>query len=367
VARHRWCFLPTRDLRPSSSGPSSLERFAALLDRAEKLRPAALALDELRELGRLYRFHSAALARLKSDGEDPEAVRSANALVVRAYTLLYSTPPARQPLSLIVRERLPAALGRSWRVLALAWLLLAAGMVVGLALGLRDPEAIPTLMPGGLGYGELDLEHLAESREARERFFARQETASAVNALFGSALFAHNTRVGLLAFATGILAGIPTVLLQLMNGLMLGAFAAIFVRDPWPVEFLAWILPHGVPELTAIALCTAGGLALGRAVVAPGRQSRARALRAALDSALVLLGIAVVLFLVAAAMESFVRESALSTAARLSIAAAEVVIIALGTARIHRLARREVDTSWVHSLTPRGRTAPPGSGSAPAP
>jgi uncharacterized membrane protein SpoIIM required for sporulation len=346
---------------------ASLRRFAALLDRAEAMRPTALTFDELRELGRLYRVESALLARLRSRGEDPEAVRYVNALVVRAYALLYGASPQRSTLGSSLRERLPQALGNSWRALALAWLLLLAGAVVGLTLGLRDPEAVPTLMPSGLGYGEVDLEALLESREARQDFFARQATPTGPNALFGSVLFTHNTRVGLLSFATGMLAGIPTVLLQLMNGLILGVFSALFLRDPWPLDFLAWILPHGIPEFSAITLSAAAGLKLGEAVVAPGRRGRGFALRAAADSALVLMGIAVPLFLVAAFMESFVRESTLSTGGRLAIAGVEIAALLGGLEGIRRLARREVDTRWLRELTPPRHGAPPDSDSVPAP
>ena len=74
--------------------------------------------------------------------------------------------------------------------------------------------------------------------------------------------------------------------------------------------FLAWILPHGVPELTAINLCSAGGLALGRAVAAPGRRTRSEALRRAGPHALALAVASVPLFLAAAWIESFVREAA---------------------------------------------------------
>jgi uncharacterized membrane protein SpoIIM required for sporulation len=166
--------------------------------------------------------------------------------------------------------------------------------------------------------------------------------------LFGSQLFAHNTRVGLLAFATGMLAGIPTVLLQLYNGLMLGAFAGLFFRDALPVTFLAWLLPHAIPELTAITLCGAGGLMLGAAVAAPGRRRRRAALAEDSLPALFLVASSVPLFLLAALTESFVRESALDSATRLSIAAGYAVALALAVVAVRRVSkRRRIDTQWL--------------------
>src|SRR5262249_35854572 len=150
---------------------------------------------------------------------------------------------------------------------------------------------------------------LARSHTARMEMLERNDTPVGHNLAFGSMLFTHNTRVGLLAFATGILAGVPTVLLQFYNGITLGAFAALFFRDRWPIEFLAWILPHGVPELTAITLCASAGLLVGGAVAAPGRKRRTDAIREATGPALALVATAVPLLFVAAGTESFVRES----------------------------------------------------------
>ena len=294
-------------------------RMEHLLGRAERLKASGLGFDELRELGRLYRISSARLSRLRERGNDPELIRYVNSLCVRAYGVLYAgrdAGSARSPL----RGRLATAIAHTWHVQALAWALLLFGVLIGAALGAADEQALYALVPESLGYSDGGLEALVNSAEARAEFLAREQTPAAKNALFGSLLFANNTRVGLLSFATGILAGVPTVLLQVYNGLVLGALTSVFARDPLPIDFAAWILPHGVPELTAISLCAAAGLLLGIAVASPGRDGRAAALKRAADPALLLFGASIPLFFVAALVESFVRESALSTAARLSVA-----------------------------------------------
>src|SRR5256885_2143582 len=126
---------------PSDDARRATERFEALLDRCERLRAGGLPFDELGELGRLYRAHTARLARLRERDDDPEAVRYLNALCVRAYTYLYVPPPAERSLRRLVLERLPEAVGQTWRAQALAWCLLGAGIAVGSALGGRDPAA----------------------------------------------------------------------------------------------------------------------------------------------------------------------------------------------------------------------------------
>ena len=344
-----------------------IARFEELLTRAERLRVAGLAFHELRELGRLYRSTSARLARLRERQDDPEATHHLNSLCVRAYGLLYVSHETSRAQRMSLGMRLADALARTWRVQLAAWALLLLGALVGAGLGARDDQALYALVPGSLGYSEAGLEELAHSAEARRSFLEREETPGAENALFGSMLFAHNTRVGLLSFATGILACIPSVILQVYNGMLLGAFASIFLRDPWPFEFAAWILPHGIPELSAISLCAAGGLLLGLAIASPGRRGRAAALRAALDPALLLVGAALPLFALAAAVESFVRESTLSQTFRLSLAGIFALLLAAGLLAVHRLARRrQPQLDWLRDFSARARSAAPGSGSTAA-
>ena len=334
----------------------STAAFEALLDRTERLRPAGLGFDELAQLATLYRSHLARLARLRAAGTDRPAVRHLNALCVRAHTLLHVEPSAGGGLRRALLVELPGALGRTWPALLVAWALLGVGMAVGLMLGGTDDAAVHALMPDCMGYGPDMLDRLLGSSAARAQFFEPHAVPAGHNAIFGSFLFANNTRVGLLAFASGLLAGIPTVLLQLYNGLLLGAFSAVFVRDPHPWAFLAWILPHGIPELTAITLCAAGGLVLGAAVAVPGRRTRRGAVRESVHSALLLFAGAVPLFFVAALTESFVRESMLGTLPRLAVAGAYLVVFGVGFAWVHRCAARlPPDTAWLASLTRSAR------------
>jgi uncharacterized membrane protein SpoIIM required for sporulation len=343
---------------------ASTLRLRELLDRSEKKRAHQLSFDELRELGRLYRVNAAWLARVREQDEDPEAVRHLNAVCARAFALLYASRAAPRAQDRSASSRIFDAIADTWRPQLLAWVLLLLGALLGGALGSRDPAALAALVPSTLGYSQADLESLSRSHEARVQFLARQETPASKKAFFGASLFAHNTQVGLLAFATGILAGVPPVLLQLYSGMMLGAFGSIFFRDPWPIDFLAWILPHGIPELTAVTLCTAAGLALGKAVAAPGRLGRREALRAAVDPALLLFGVSIPLFFGAGVVESFVRESKLSTLTRLSIAGAFALWLLAGLAVSRHLAhQRRVDVSWLAELTGPRRSGSTSSGS----
>ena len=344
-----------------------LATFEGLLNTAERLHTHGVPFDDLRALGRLYRRHATRLARLRARDDDREAIRHLNALCVRAHAVLYAGARTAATRPALLAE-LPHVLARTWPAQVLAWALLLTGLVAGGALAWRHPDVLPLFVPAAMGYPPDHLDRLVASPTARAKFLEQAETPASWNAVFGSYLFTHNTRVGLLAFATGMLAGVPTIVLQVYNGLVLGAFASIFLHDPCPLPFWAWILPHAIPELTAISLCAAGGLMLGAAVAAPGRRGWRRAVADAVNPAVLLFMAAVPLLAVAAAIESFVRQSALGTSSRLGIAAAMAVLLLAAFRAMHRLARRyAVDTGWLRELSAPGRSGTPGSGSTPVP
>ncbi len=141
--------------------------------------------------------------------------------------------------------------------------------------------------------------------------------------LFASFLFTHNLKVGLVAMSLGVLAGVPTVLLMLYNGMILGAFLSVYMKAGLGLEVWAWILPHGITELTATVLCGGVGLVLSRAVISPGLKTRAEALvDAGAEAGRTAIGVAGMLVM-AAFIESFVRQSHLTTNERLLYAAAD--------------------------------------------
>jgi len=295
--------------------------------------------DDVRELARLYRVYSARLARLQTQRRDPQAVRYLNGLCVRAYNQLYTAPRRRSGKRDFLLTGLPTTLAVTGKLQALVALLLVASALAGMRIANDDPRTLAALVPL---YDAEPLERLAGSSEARREFLERSETSLTSSSLFGTYLFFHNTRVGLLSFAVGILAGVPSLLLVLYNGLTLGAFASIFADQPESLWFWAWLAPHGIPELLAIVLCSTGGLVLGLAMLAPGREGRAHALRQAGRHALNLIIASVPLFFLAALLESFVRQSTLSTTTRFGVAFAAIAFITGYVVVVRQLSKRPV-------------------------
>ena len=336
-----------------------------LLDEAERA-GGRLPFEGLRELAHLYRIASAQLAVMRSRGRDPEALRYLNALCVRAYTHLQVAPPRREAqLGRFYFARFPATLAATARLQSVVAMILLAGALTGATIVAQNPANLYAAIPSVM-YPADDLERLVTSAADRETFLARKHVAFGIKSAFSASLFVHNTSIGLLSFATGILAGVPTIILVLYNGITIGAFAWIFSRDAgWPI-FWAWLLPHAIPELLAITLCSTAGLLMGKAVLAPGRAGVAAALREAATPALELVAASVPLFVIAALLESFLRQSSLSTAARFTAAAIAVASIVGYVWYVHRLAARRstLDFGWL--VTTARPAESPGSDSVPA-
>jgi uncharacterized membrane protein SpoIIM required for sporulation len=144
---------------------------------------------------------------------------------------------------------------------------------------------------------------------------------------FALALVANNTRVAMMSFALGIAGGVPTVIVTLMNGALLGSMAALYDRQGVDLDFWAWVLPHGVPEVLALCVAAAGGLMLGRAVIAPGDRPRREVLVREGRRAAVLLGFALLLLGYAGVIEGYFRQFPFGNSPRLLLAAFNFVVL----------------------------------------
>ena len=108
--------------------------------------------------------------------------------------------------------------------------------------------------------------------------------------------------------------GIGTVLVLISNGILIAAVGAHLVSIGSGSTFFPFVCGHSAFELTAIVLAGASGLHIGRAILAPGRKRRARALaEAARECVPVLYGMTGML-LIAAFLEAYWSSSVLISA-----------------------------------------------------
>jgi uncharacterized membrane protein SpoIIM required for sporulation len=135
-------------------------------------------------------------------------------------------------------------------------------------------------------------------------------------------LFTHNIEVAVLSFGGGALGGVGGVTLLASNGANLGVNAAVMHAQHKGTLFWGLIIPHGLLELTAIAVASGAGLRIAWAMFAPGDRTRGQALsEEGLRSVTVLLG-TMVMFVFAGFTEAFVTPSSLPTWARIGLGVA---------------------------------------------
>lgn len=280
--------------------------------------------DEVRRFDVLHRRACVLLAQVRTRMDDPALVEHLSGLVARSHALLYtSVRPRNEGAARLWAVGFAGAVVRTRRFHLVAAGLFLMGMVAGLIATLMDPMAAYAIMPDGeTRLPGASASHLMEILRGGRGQSGGEKFA------FASFLFGHNTRVAILSMASGILACVPTVFLVLYNGLILGAFTATHSMAGIHGEYWAWVLPHAVPELTALVLMGGAGLHLGAAVVSPGRAARATALMEAGRNALTITVGAAVLLVLAAVIESYVRQSHMAQTGRLLVAGGGALLLA---------------------------------------
>ena len=206
------------------AGWRELER---LIEKAETRGLAALDADELYRLPVLYRGTLSSLSVARSISLDRNVLDYLEGLAARAYIYVYGVK--QDYASAIVRfftDGFPRRVRRRRGELALAILVLAAGILCGAVLTRRNPDLFFSFVPDAYAQGRSPLSTRDELLEVL-RGVGDHRTGLSV---FASALFTRNAQIGFLCFGLGFAAGVPVVLLLFYNGVLLGAFAAIHQR-----------------------------------------------------------------------------------------------------------------------------------------
>ncbi|MDR3073353.1 MAG: stage II sporulation protein M [Deltaproteobacteria bacterium] len=244
-----------------------------LVSRIEKGGLAGLSAEEAQRLPFLYRAALSSLSVARATVLDRNLLVYLENLSLRAYLVVYG-PRAGMLHSLagFFRRDFPRSVRALRRHLAVAFAALLLGTVVGLLLVQSDLSHFSSLVPESLAGGRGPASSAQEL--IREELFAPWPGYAQTFVVFANSLFRHNTLVGLLSFGLGFALGVPTVLLLVFNGLILGAFIALHADKGLALDFLGWLLIHGVTELLAVLLCGAAGLLVAEKILFPGQLPR---------------------------------------------------------------------------------------------
>jgi uncharacterized membrane protein SpoIIM required for sporulation len=270
----------------------------------------ALTYRELQEFGLLYRQIAADLATVR---EDPAGARLAaylNQLMGRAHNLIYMGRRANPSgIGRFYTTVFPQVFRSTFNYTLAAFVIFIAGAAAGFLACLGDPSFQRFFLGGAMS-------------DTIERHKMWTESIVTMRPLASSAIMTNNITVSFSTFALGITAGIGTVYMMLMNGLMLGVISAACWQAGMGLSLAEFVMPHGVLELPSIFITGGGGLLIARALLFPGPIPRSDALVLYGGQGVRLaLGIVPIL-IVAGTIEGFLSPSHLPGLAKFVFAAA---------------------------------------------
>jgi len=290
----------------------------ALVAHVERRGVRTLSLHELQRLPILYRAALSSLSVARTIALDRNLLLYLENLALRAYLVVYGPRiSVGEGLRTFFRHDLPAAVRSArWHVV-IATLALLVGVAAGFVLTLQDEAWFSSFVPGGLAGGRGPASTRADLLD--KVIFAPAPSALEAFGIFANFLFSHNTLVGLMTFGLGLAAGVPTIMLNVYQGLVLGAFLALHYNRDLTLDFLGWVSIHGTTELGALVLLAAGGLVIADKILFPGRYGRIENLALHGRQAAQIAAGAVLMLFVAAILEGGFRQLVASTPARLAI------------------------------------------------
>ncbi|WP_442682776.1 stage II sporulation protein M [Stenotrophomonas sp. JC08] len=249
-----------------------------------------------------YRRLCQHLALARRRGYSPQLVERLQQLMQRGHNLLYRTPPPRwqRAVEFLIAD-FPQLVRNQAAAMWVACALFVLPLVGIFVLLQYQPELIHLL---------LDPRQIAQMEKMYDPAADRLGRDSGTDwAMFGHYIM-NNISIGLRTFASGLLAGIGTVLVLLFNGITIGAVAGHLQQVGFGDPFWRFVVGHAPFELTAIVIAGGAGLQLGLKLLAPGRKRRIDALvEGGIIGARLCLGVAFML-LVAAFIEAFWSSTA---------------------------------------------------------
>lgn len=244
-----------------------------------------------------YRRLCQQLALARRRGYSPQLVARLQLLMQQGHGVLYRTPPPRwrRALEFLLAD-FPLLVRSQARSMWVATALFVVPLVGSFAVLQWHPELVHLLMDNG------QIASVERMYDPASPHLGRDSGTDWM--MFGYYIM-NNISIGLRTFASGLLAGLGTVLVLLFNGLTIGAVAGHLQHIGHGDPFWRFVVGHGAFELTAIVIAGGAGLQLGMKLLAPGRRRRIDALvDGGRIGARLCLGVAAML-LVAAFIEAF--------------------------------------------------------------
>jgi uncharacterized membrane protein SpoIIM required for sporulation len=289
-----------QDAFEAAASPSWTD-YRAMLGALEKPPQRRAHVPALSSFPQLHRRLCSDYALARSRRYSPGLIAELEVLVRRGHRQFYRrrSTPLRATVDFMARQ-FPRTLRRHSTVFWIAAALFFLPMI-GMAIAVHaDADLV---------YSLLDAEQVADLEALYDPALhtpgrGSERQADTDVAMFGFYVM-NNVGIGFRTFAGGLILGLGSLVILLVNGLSIGAVAGHLTRLDYGATFWPFVSGHGPFELTAITICGAAGLLLGQALLAPGQRTRLAALRANARDAVILVGGAAVMLVFAAVIEAF--------------------------------------------------------------
>jgi uncharacterized membrane protein SpoIIM required for sporulation len=291
-----------------------LEQLVALSGRGSI---ASLKSTELQELALLYRQSASDLATVREDPASKQLAVYLNQLLGRAHNLIYmGRKTSRRGVWTFYKDIYPQVFRQTFPDTLVAFVLFLAAGFAGFLMGLANPSFTRHFLG-------------PQMIQTIERHEMWTHSIVTVKPMASSAIMTNNISVAFSTFALGITAGIGTVWMMLLNGLMMGVVAVACWREGMSLPLWSFVAAHGVLELPAIFIAGGAGLGIAKGLLFPGSLPRRESLvRAGAQSVRLVLG-TIPMLLVAGVVEGFVSPTDLRAPLKFLLAGALAVLLVL--------------------------------------
>ena len=300
------------------------DEFGVLAERAATQGLDSFAAAELPDFAARYREVAADLARARTYRAQPPVLARLERLVAAGHNALYRDE--RRSASRIWRfiaEECPASIVEARRTVFLGFLIFLLPGIAGFLLLRERPALADEILP------QVVLERAEAGTERQRAGRGYYEAEEGDRPLMASSIMTNNINVAFNCFASGIFAGVGSLVLLGYNGLAMGAISGHFANRGLLGYLWTFVIGHGVLELFAIWVSGAAGFLLGKALIAPGDLTRGEALVLAGRLAVRMVGAVILLLVVAGLIEGFVSASTEPLGYRLAVSAGSLVFLIL--------------------------------------
>lgn len=312
IVRVYTLFEESRSLSPMNrfinDHKGNWRRLEELLELQKLSGLRALSRVEIREFGELYRRAASDLAIARAETRDPKLVNYLNNLVIRAHGKIYKAENEGANLFWkFFSHDFPSAFRANAAYMGIAFAVFAGFAIFGFAATWINLDFTHFVMLSGI----------TEAIKANNHWWTDLNDANQIGASF---IMSNNIIVTMRAFAFGAFFGIGAFYDLALEGARLGSvFAACYkLNPPFGNDLAAFVVGHGVIELSCIFFCGGAGMMIGYALIDPGEMTRPQALKKkGIEATRIVIGCAALL-VVAGTIEGFLSPSELPPAVKIA-------------------------------------------------